>query len=137
MYPFTNYIVWHLFARYYLYTLWTYITLNILQHVLTENHVNCFVSGIGTIKYLDCKRFFYSLLRIYCTHITTANRIILSLYRYHTSVSIHCRHRIEKTCIPFEHIVFTIARLILSSSHTLSLQNHKLNLSSIVDINRK
>lgn len=132
MYPFTNFTVWHLFARYYLYTLWTYITLNILQHVLTESHVHCFVSGIETIKHLDCKRFFYSLLRIYCTHITIANRIILSLYRYHTSVSIHCSHRIENMHTFWAYCVyhcktypFIVTYFILTKSQTQSIINRR------------
>lgn len=83
-------------------------------------------------KYLDCKRFFYSLLRIYCTHITIANRIILSLYRYHTSVSIHCSHRIENMHTFWAYCVyhcktylFIVTYFILTQSQTQSIINRR------------
>lgn len=88
--------------------------LNILQHVLTESHVHCFVSGIETIKYLDCKRFF----TVYCEYIVHILPLQTELF-YHCTDTKQASQFIAvivwKTCIPFEHIVFTIARLILSS----------------------
>lgn len=71
-------------------------------------------------------------LRIYCTHITIANRIIWSLYRYHTSVSIHCSHRIENMHTFWAYCVyhcktylFIVTYFILTQSQTQSIINRR------------
>lgn len=83
-------------------------------------------------KIFGLQTFLYSLLRIYCTHITIANRIILSLYRYQTSVSIHCSHRMENMHTFWAYCVyhcktypFIMTYFLLTQSQTQSIINRR------------
>lgn len=71
--------------------------------------------------YYYCKQNYFIIVHIPYKRLNS----LQSSYRKHA-------YLLSISCLPLQDL-----SLILSSWHTLSLHNHKLNLSSIVDINRK